>query len=63
MIDPPMNRRSAVMQSNVVAVPKSTTMRVAGIPVERAQDVHDPVGADGERLIDVERERAAASGR
>ena len=56
-ITPPRKTPSAVMQSKVVAVPRSTTIASRSIDAARRQRVDDAVGADGERLVDVERDR------
>ena len=60
MITPPMKRPSAVTQSKVVAVPKSTTIVSTPVELDRGEHVDDPVGADAERLVHVELARAAA---
>ena len=56
-ITPPRNTPSAVMQSYVVAVPRSTTIVSRLILAARRECVDDAIGADGERLVDVERDR------
>ena len=62
MMTPPMKRASAVTQSNVVAVPKSTTIVSLVIQLDRGERVHDPVGADAERLVHVEDHRQRRAG-
>ena len=56
-ITPPRKTPSAVMQSNVVAVPMSTTIASRAIEPARGERVDQAVRADGERLVDVERDR------
>ena len=62
-ITPPRNTPSEVMQSNVVAVPMSTTIASRANMPARGQRVDQPIGADGERLVDVERDRQIGSAR
>ena len=63
MITPPMNRPSAVTQSKVVAVPKSTTIVSAPVQLDGGERIDDPVGADAERLVHVERDRQRRAAR
>ena len=62
MITPPMKRASAVTQSNVVAVPKSTTIVSAPVELDGGEDVDDAVGAHGERLVHVQPHRQRGAG-
>ena len=52
VITPPRKTPSFVMQSKVVAVPRSTHDRVAPVAPARHERVDDAVRAHGQRLVD-----------